>query len=68
MAHVVVYSGLSHCARPNITIGEEVRKTAHKLIKTTVDCACGNELEQWSHGSGEHKNKSEERDVYNEVI
>lgn len=33
-----------------------MRKAAHNLIKTTVDCACGNELEHRSHGSlGERK-------------
>lgn len=35
----------SHWLCPNITIGVVVWKAAHGLIKTTVDCACGNELE-----------------------
>lgn len=39
----------SHWLLPNITIGEVVWKAAHNLIKTTVDCACGNELEHQSH-------------------
>lgn len=34
----------SHWLWPSITIGELVWKAAHDLIKTTVDCACGNEL------------------------
>lgn len=38
----------SHWLCPNITIGELVWKAAHDLIKTTVDCACGNELEHQS--------------------
>lgn len=28
-----------------------MRRAAHNLIKTTVDCVCGNELEHQSHGS-----------------
>lgn len=41
----------SHSLRPNITIGGVVWKAAHDLIKTTVDCVCGNELEHQSHHS-----------------
>lgn len=28
-----------------------MRRAAHNLIKITVDCVCGNELEQQSNGS-----------------
>lgn len=47
----------SHWRRPNITIGGVVWKAAHDLIKTTVDCVCGNELEHQSHHSVGKENR-----------
>ena len=48
MAGGEVYSSHGADCPPNITIGVEVRRAAHDLIKTTVDRVCGNELEQQS--------------------
>ena len=43
-----------------------MRRAAHNLIKTTVDCVCGNELEHQSHDSAKQDTRPVRGDVYNE--